>query len=168
MENPRTESARPHPTEGISWEADDFYYHPKNASWYILAILSSTLVAVIPWLISGKEDFISPAIILVALLGLTIYAGRKPQKKNFNLTNSRIKIDSQSFDLFSFSRYWVEVFDTHTQVTLVGIKRTAMPISLCIKDKELTKKVLDILQTSLPETNPSRNPADWLMRKVKF
>lgn len=166
METPNR--AHPHAQNGISWEADDFYYHPKDFSWYLLAILASIPIALVPWLLSGRSDYLTPGIILIALFGLIIYAGRKPQRKHFELNSSRLKIESQSFDLLSFSSYWVEVFDTHTQVTFIAVKRTTMPISLCLTDKQTIKKILDILQTSIPQTNPSQNPADWLMRKIKF
>lgn len=152
----------------LSWKADDFYYHPKDFSWYLLALLISFVLALVPWLISGGEDLISPAVIFIALLGLIIYANRKPQKKNYQLTNTELKINSQKFDLFIFSSYWVEVFETHTEITLIGLKRTTLPVSLSLTDKELTKKIINILQTSLPQTNPSNNPVDWLMRKIKF
>lgn len=152
----------------IVWQAEDFYYHPKNFTWYLSALLIALLIAGIPWIVSSRKDIISPIVILIALLAFIVYAGRKPQKKNFELSNSKLKIDSQSFDLLNFSRYWVETFETHTQITLIGVKRTAMPIGLCLQDKELTKKVLALLQTNLPESNPSRNPADWITRKIKF
>lgn len=156
------------PNDTLVWQADDFYFHPKNFVWYLASLLGSILVSSVPWLLSGREDYISPAVIFISLIALIIYGSRKPQKKNFELSGSSLKINSQSFDLLSFSRYWVETFDTHTQITLVGAKRTAMPIGLCLQDKELTKKVLNILQSSLPESNPSQNPADWLARKIKF
>jgi len=166
MESPELGNQQDH--HNISWEADDFYYNPKNFSWYFLAILASFIFAAIPLVLSRGKEYFAPGIILVSLIGLVIYAGRRPEKKHFSLQNNNLTINSQKFDLHSFSRYWVEVFDTHTQVTLVGIKRTAMPISLCLTDKEVTKKVLNILQANIPETSPSKNPTDWLMRKIKF
>ncbi|HRV76059.1 MAG: hypothetical protein H6799_02030 [Candidatus Nomurabacteria bacterium] len=157
-----------HSDNNLSWQADEFYYHQKSMSWYLTALLSSVLIASVPWTVSGGDDYITSGIILISLIGLTIYASRKPQKKHFELSNTKLKINSESFDLLLFSRYWVEVFETHTQITLIGVRRTTLPISLNLKDKELTKKVLNILQTALPQTNPSNNPVDWLMRKVKF
>jgi hypothetical protein len=164
--NMETKQSRPDTI--LSWQAEEFYFHQKDFLWYLQAILAATAISILAWLISGGNDIISPIIIFVALLSLTVYASRKPKKKNFSLTPSRLKIDSQEFELFTFSRYWVETFDTHTQITLVGIKRTSMPVALYLTDKELTKKVLATLSLSLPQTNPSNNPADWIARKIKF
>lgn len=154
--------------DSLVWQAEDFYYHPKSFLWYLSALLITILIAGFAWLLSGRNDLLSPIAITLALLSFTVYAGRKPATKNFELNSTRLLINSQPFYLDNFSRYWVEEFDTHTQISIIGIKRTAMPIGLCLKDKDLTKKVLSILQTALPETNPSQNPADWLTRKIKF
>ncbi len=169
MDNPYSEEKfHNQDSSKISWKADDFYYHSKSFGWYAAAIFSSFSIAIIPWLIGGRSDYIAPGVTLLALLGLTIYAGRRPEKKSFELSNSSIKINSQSFNLSSFSRYWVETYDTHTQITFVGVKRIAMPVSLCLEDKAITDKVLAILRNNLPETIPSNNIVDWLMRKIKF
>jgi hypothetical protein len=152
----------------LSWKADDFFFHQKDLVWFLQAILVAILIPLLAWLISGRNDFISPAIIFLALLGLIIYANRKPQQRTYTLTSSYLKIDSQKFELTSFSRYWLETFETHNQITLIGVKRTSMPIALYLTDKDLTKKILNNLSLSLPQTNPSNNPADWIARKIKF
>ncbi len=166
MENPEYQNHSN--SNNVVWQAEDFYYHQKSPLWYLAALLITALIAGFAWLISGRNDILSPIAITLALISFTVYAGRKPATKNFELNNSRLLINSQPFYLDSFSRYWVEEFDTHTQISIIGIKRTAMPIGLCLQDKDLTKKVLSILQSALPETNPSQNPADWLTRKIKF
>lgn len=161
--------SRSHPnSNNIVWQSEDFYYHPKSFFWYFSALVITALIAGFAWLISGRNDILSPIAITLALISFTIYAGRKPAMKNFELNSRRLLIDSRPFYLENFSRYWIEEFDTHTQISLIGVKRTDMPIGLCIKDKSQAKKVLDILRSELPESNPSKNPADWLTRKIKF
>lgn len=155
-------------SSNLNWEADEFFYHPKGIGWYLISLISSLCIATLPWLMSGKKDYLASIVILLSLAALIIYAGRKPQKKAFSLSESTLKINSQSFDLLNFSRFWVEESGTHKQITLVGIKRTAMPISLYLQDKALADKVLRTLHNILPETEPSMNPVDWLMRKIKF
>jgi hypothetical protein len=154
--------------ENLQWEADEFVYHPKSFFWYIQLILGSIVISLVPWVISGREDYISSIVIIIALLGLIIFAARKPHTRKYSLSNSSIRIDGQNFSMFDFSYYWVENFATHTQVTLVGAKRTAMPIAFYLKDEELIKKVLEILERQLPQTNPSQNPADWIARKLRL
>ena len=107
-------------------------------------------------------------VIIVGLFGLIIYASRKPEQKNYSISDSEISINQQIFSLDSFARYWVEKFSTHTQIPLVGIKRTAMPITFYLTDKDTERRILAILRTRLPQSNPSSNPADWISRKVNF
>lgn len=159
---------KPAEADHISWESDEFIYHPKSFFWYLQLVLGSLIISAIPWLISGRDDYISSIVILISLIALIIYAARKPKIKKYQLTNSTLRIDGQSFGLFEFSYYWIEEFDTHTQITLVGSKRTSMPVGFYIKDKQTVNKVLNLLQKSLPQTNPSQNPFDWLSRKLKL
>lgn len=154
--------------DALEWQATDFYYHPKGILWYLATIIIAGLVASVPWLLSGREDYISSGVIILAFLALIIYAGRKPQERSFALTDTRLSVQDKHFDLFTFSRYWVESFPTHTQITLVGLKRTEMPVTLYIEDQKTAKEVIERLRTLLPESNPSQNPADWLTRKIKF
>jgi len=156
------------PTQPVNWEADDFFYHKKKFLWYLQALLVSVAIAAAPWLISGGTDYVSSGIILAGLLGLIFYASRKPEKKSYSISNSEITVNQQTFKLDSFARYWVEKFATHTQITLVGIKRTSMPITFYLTDKATEQKILAILRTKLPQSNPSNNPADWISRKVNF
>ncbi|MDQ5913706.1 MAG: hypothetical protein QG623_325 [Patescibacteria group bacterium] len=162
------EYKKPAEKDHISWQSEEFIYHPKSFIWYLQLILGSIIISSIPWLISGRDDFISPLIILISLLALTVYAARKPRVKKYDLTNSTLRVDGRSFGIFEFSYYWVEEFDTHTQITLVGNKRTSMPVGFYIKEKAVVNKVLNVLQKSLPQTNPSQNPFDWLSRKLKL
>lgn len=166
MDNPQLKNN--HHTDSLSWEANEFFYHPKGLGWYLTSLISSLFIATLPWLMSGRKDYSASFIILLSLVALIIYAGRKPQKKAFSLSESTLKVNSQNFDLLNFSRFWVEELGTHKQITLVGIKRTAMPISLFLQDQALADKVLKTLHNILPETEPSMNPVDWLMRKIKF
>lgn len=152
----------------LQWKAEEFFYHEKPLYWYPFLVLSGTLVAVIPWLISGKKDYISSLVIILSSIGLAAYSSRKPKTRDYALSTSSIHIDGKNFSTLDFAYYWVEEFSDHTQITLVGSKRTAMPISFYLKDKDLTDKVLDVLQQSLPQANPSKNPADWIARKLKL
>lgn len=152
----------------IEWESEDFIYHPKNFLWYLGTIAGSVVISLIPWLISGFNDYISSGVIFIALISLIAYAARKPKMKKYRLNTAGIHIDGQNFSMLDFSYYWVEKFETYTQITLVGRKRTAMPVGIYSKDEELTKRILDIIQKALPQTNPSQNPADWLARKLKL
>ncbi len=156
------------PHETVNWKADEFFYNPKKLTWYLQAIPASLAIAAAPWLISGRTDYISSLVIIVGLFGLIIYASRKPEQKNYSISDSEISINQQIFSLDSFARYWVEKFSTHTQITLVGIKRTAMPITFYLTDKDTERRILAILRTRLPQSNPSSNPADWISRKVNF
>ncbi len=156
--------------DSIEWESERFIHHKNSPLWYLGMLLGSVLVSLIPWLISGRKDYTSSAVIFIALIGLIFYTARKPKVKKYRLSSASIHIDGQNFSLMDFSYYWVEEFDNYSQITLVGRKRTAMPLGLYIKDedKELLTKILAILQKALPQTNPSNNPADWLARKLKL
>lgn len=154
--------------DAIEWESESFVYQENGFFWYIGMLLGSVVVSSVPWLISGRKDYLSSIIIFVSLLALIVYAARKPKVRKYRLSPASIHIEAQNFSLLDFAYYWVEKFDNYTQITLVGRKRTAMPVGLYIKDEEILKKVVGILEKVLPQTNPSNNPADWLARKLKL
>lgn len=156
------------PPEPVSWRADEFYYHPKNALWYLTVLLATIVMVPLPWLLSGRNDYISSGVILIAFIALTVYSSRKPQNRTYNLDVSKLNIDSQTFMLSNFSEYYVEVLDDYTQITLVGFDRFSLPVGLYVTDQELLKKIIAILSTQIPQTAPSKNPADWLARKIKL
>ena len=156
------------PPEPVSWRTEEFYYHPKSVLWYLTILLASIIMVPIPWLLSGRNDYISSAVILIAFIALTVYSSRKPQTRSYSLDNSKLNIDGQIFMLSNFSEYYVEVLDGYTQITLVGFERFSLPVGLYITDKELLKKIISVLSTQIPQTSPSNNPADWLARKIKL
>lgn len=152
----------------LEWQSEEFFYHEKSFFWYLSLAFGGTIIAAVPWLISGRKDLITPIVILVASLSLIIYSARKPQTRHYSLSNSSIHIDNKNFSMLDFGYYWVEQLEGHTQITLVGAKRTAMPVTFYIKETDLATKIINILQQILPQTNPSRNPADWISRKLKL
>jgi hypothetical protein len=152
----------------LQWQAEEFFYTEKSFFWYLALIFGGAIISLVPWLISGRKDLLSPLIIFISALSLIAYSARKPRIKSYSLTNSSLHINNQNFSLLDFSYYWVDNFQDHTQITLVGTKRTSMPITFYLKDATLTNKIITILQSKLPQTNPSKNPIDILARKLKL
>ncbi len=164
--NPPLDFSKENPK--LEWQAEEFFYQEKSFFWYLSLIFGGAVIAAIPWIISGRKDLISPAIIFIASLSLIFYSARKPEIKTYSLTSSSVHVNKQNFSMLNFAYYWVEEFEDQTQITLVGAKRTSMPITFYLKDKKLIAQILEILQKCLPQTNPSRNPIDTIARKLKL
>ena len=74
--------------EAISWEADEFILQEKSGAWYGIVIVASVAITALVYILN--KDMITAGLVLVALVGLAAFSGRRPKKQQFIVAENGI------------------------------------------------------------------------------
>lgn len=157
----------PVPTEkgAVTWTASEFIAHQKSTGWYFQLGAAAVVIAVLVWFVT--KDMVATATVIIGLLLLGVYAGRKPQQETYTLDDQGITIGSRHYGYEEFRSFAVVPEGAFLSIELSPLKRFAMYLTVYI-DPADQDRILDVLSYHLPMEEARKNIADSLMRRIHF
>jgi hypothetical protein len=153
-----------HETE-VEWTASEFIAHDKTPMWYVAVAVIGALVAALIYIIT--RDIIS-VVAVVILLGVFITAAaRKPRIVSYSVDRGGITVGRQFHPYGNFKSFAVVDEDAFASITLLPMKRFALPLSLYFSPED-EHRILDVLSAHLPLEQGELDSLDRFMRNIHF
>ncbi len=149
----------------VKWTASEYIAHEKNSSWYLIFIGSIGLLVAVIYLIT--KDILASTVILLTGIIMGIYAKRKPTSKQYEISESGIKIDGKYYPHRTFKSFSVVKEGAIESVWIRPIKRIA-PVVIMYYPPEDGQKIIDILSNFLPHEQRELDVVDKLSKKMRF
>jgi hypothetical protein len=163
---PEETSWQNEPTDGITWTASEYVAHGKTAGWHTLLIGGAILLAAVVWFIS--KDIVSPIVIAVAGIVLSMYGRRQPKEVQYQLDDHGIAIGRRQFGFGEFKAFSVEEeTDAFDSIALIPMKRF-LPLTTLYFDPADEEHILNIIASHLPHMERKTDAIDALMRRLRF
>jgi hypothetical protein len=87
----------------LSWTGVEYIEHQRGASWYVLLLLLTSATAAGIYLLT--KDYFAMGATVVAGIIVGIYAGRKPNRVAYELTNKGINIGERTYSYNMFRSF---------------------------------------------------------------
>lgn len=160
---PTPQNAAPAPA--LSWSAAEYLHRDKHPLWYITYIFGTLLVAVVVYFTT--KDVLSTGIVFVAILGLVMFAARKPKLQDYAIDGQVLHIGQKAYYLHDFKAFSAAEESGMVEITLHPLKRLMPPVSVYVTPEqadELGDHLADFL--SFEQKEP--DAVDNLLRRIRF
>jgi hypothetical protein len=149
----------------LTWSATEFIENQKPASWYMLFIVVLIVISAGVYLIIRS---IFP-VIMIVLIGIVfgVVALRKPKEQTFELNNVGLLIGKRASNYSEFKSFSVIDEKGLGSIVFNPFKRFVFPTTIYY-DIANEEKIVGILSDHLPMEEPTNDPIENLMRKVRF
>lgn len=149
----------------VSWTASEFIEHQRGASWYLLLILATAVLAVGVYFIT--KDYFATGVIVILGFIVAFSVGHKPRQVTYQLGNSEIKVGDKSYPYSSFKSFSVIRDGALSSVTFYPTKRLALPISAFFEPKD-EEKIVNAIGDYLPLEDRKPDGIDRLSKRLKL
>ena len=164
--NPVSTAIPPKGPEGsITWTASEFIEHKKNASWYLILVAVTVVVAGLIWLIT--KDKITTATIVVVALMIGIIGSKKPRELEYRIDNEGLHIAGRQYPFNEFRSFSVIRQGSISGLVFRPLKRFSL-LTTAYYDPSDEQKILDIIGFYLPMEEGKRDIIDEIMWKLHF
>ncbi|HSX17865.1 MAG TPA: hypothetical protein VLE51_00725 [Candidatus Saccharimonadales bacterium] len=158
-------AAKPPKDTSFSWTASEYIDHDRGASWYLLLIIGTALLAAGTYLLT-KEYFATGTIVAVGII-VGIYSRQKPRQVTYELSESSLRIGEKSYSYNLFKSFALVKDGMLNSIQLSPLKRFMPPIS-AYYDAADEEKITDILGEHLPYEDAKPDRIESLSRRLKF
>lgn len=148
-----------------SWEALEFTYYEKTASWYVVTALVGIIL--ILYALFTKNPVMTITFILIFSV-IFLYANKKPLTIKFSITPKGIKLGDRIYYFDCLESFWMFYNPPHVKYISLKSKKTLMPIIRIPLGKANPLEVRKILLQYLPEEEQHESLIDILARIVRF
>lgn len=149
----------------VSWQAVEFIEHPHGAAWYgALALVTAVLTAAVYLL---TRDYIATATIPIVGIIVGVFAGHKPDRVEYVITSSGLKIGQKNYPYRLFKSFSVLEEGELNSVNLFPLKRFMPPIAAYFKPAE-QDKIVNALGEYLPYEERKMDSIDRLSRRLRL
>lgn len=131
----------------ISWEADEFILQEKSGAWYGIVILASAAITALVYVLN--RDMITAGLVLVALVGLAVFSGRRPKRQQFSVSQEGIQVGRMFYTFADFRSFAVAEEKIGHSLVLTSLKRFVPAINIYIPP-EYEEAVVDLVASILP------------------
>ena len=90
-------------SDSFMWSAAEYVRHEKHGMWYGLYVLGTVLLTALVYLTT--KDILSSVIVFVAILGLILFASRKPSVQEYAIDGDMLKVGSKTYYLHDFKAF---------------------------------------------------------------
>ena len=92
-------------TGGISWQAPEFKYYPKNLGWYITVFAVTVLVSGF-FVIVESDIFAATSLGLVGLL-ILLFARHQPKQVKITIDERGVQFDKLFYPYKQIRHFWI-------------------------------------------------------------
>jgi hypothetical protein len=151
MPDKNTAQAKPEEIKGkgvrLIWQAPEFIYYPKSASWYIgIIFVAAVLIAIFVW----KQQYFSAGLVLLIVLVMFVLGRNKPKTIQYILTSSGIMFREKNYPLTDFKSFWIAEGDIISTLYLEKAGKFTSPMTIYIAQIE-PRVIRDFLKLYLVE-----------------
>ena len=137
----------------LIWQAPEFIYYPKSASWYIgIILVAAIFIAIFIW----KQQYFSAGLVLLIALVMFVLGRAQPKTIQYILTSSGITFREKNYPLTDFKSFWITSGDVISTLYLEKTGKFSSPITIYITQIE-PQVVRDFLKLFLVEKPTDRN-----------
>ncbi len=159
-------NAAPDPlSQNISWQAAEFISHDKNSTWYGAMVLGAIIFAAIVYFLN--RDILTSVIVLLALVGLAYFSGKKPREQQFSVSADGIQVGRNYYPFHDFHSFSIIEEPSSTSVVLAPLKRFLPAVNVYIP-KDYEESVINLIANILPFEQPKTDIVDSIMRRIRF
>lgn len=153
------------PMPEITWSASEYIAHEKDVRWYALFFLAVAGIVGLIYLIT--RDIFS-SIVVFALAAFVAYsAGRKPHIITYKLDRHGLTIGDKFRPYSDFRSFAILQEEAFSTITMLPLRRFAVPISLYYDPKD-EDAIITIISQHVPIEKGHHDPIDNLTRRIRF
>lgn len=150
---------------GVSWTASEYTHHERGASWYLSLTIGSVVLAAAVYLLT-KDYFAVGTIIALGII-VGVFAGRKPDQLNYELTDTGLRIGDKRYAYGLFKSFAVIRQGALGSINLMPVKRFMPPVSANFAPSDEVK-IIDLLGQHLPYEERKADSIDRLSHRLRF
>jgi len=148
----------------VSWEAEEYITHDKNAGWYIgLAIVGLLLIALSVWL----KWWTFTALILLCIVSLLIYVLRPPRKIKYSVSAKGLTEGDRTYHFEDYRAFGVLQDDTNFAIVMMPRKRFSPAVTIYFP-KAKGEEIVDVFGARLPMEEVKLDMIDKIVRKLRI
>lgn len=149
----------------VTWTASEYIAHEKSTSWFFgLFSGALALVAIIYFV---TRDILASVAVLAACIAVSAYAIRKPETKEYQVSEKGVKAGDQTYSYGEFRSFSVVEEGAIDSIWLKPLKRFSAPVVMyCSPEDE--QKIVDVLSNFLPHEQRELDAIDRFSKKVRF
>ena len=148
----------------VSWEAEEYITHDKNAGWYIgLAIVGLALIALSVWL----QWWTFTALIVLCIVSLLIYVLRPPRKIQYVVDGKGLTEGERVYLFDDYRAFGVLQDDANFAIVLMPRKRFSPAVTVYFP-KEKGEEIVDVFGARLQMEEVKLDLIDKLVRKLRI
>lgn len=149
----------------INWTASEFISHQKTATWFVGLGVIAAVVTVIVFVLT--RNFLSALVVAAACMALGVLGARKPQIKNYLISDEGVVIDDRSYPFGLFKSFAVVDEGALGCIWLRPLKKYAPTVAMYYPpDQE--EKIIMMLDNFLPQEDRQHDMVDKLSRRIRF
>ena len=145
-------------TDNISWQTIEYLHTEKTTDWYwIVAIItvSITLISII------FGNLIFGILIIVSSFTLTLFASRKPESMEVEISNTGVRVGKTIYSYAHLSSFWIETREANPRVLLKSNKIFMPFVVIFLEDMDHEK-----IRTTLSQYLPEEEHREPLLEKL--
>ena len=139
--------------------------HEKHGLWYGLYILGTLLLSAIVYLTT--KDVLSTGIVFIAILGLIIFASRRPEPQEYTIEGESLRVGQKVYHLHDFKAFSVIQEGATLEVILHPLRRFLPMVSVYVTHEQ-ADALADYLVDFLPFEPHKPDAVDSLLRRIRF
>ncbi len=145
--------------KNISWKAFEYEYKPKSANWFwVVWILAFGIF----WTAYTFSNILFGIFILISAFSISIFASRKPNLININLSSEKITIGNKIFNFESLESFWIE----NNKILLKSRKKISTYIIIPLNPEVDTEEIKEYLLERLKEEKLKESFFQILLEKI--
>ena len=149
----------------VNWTASEFVEYTKNGIWHLGLIGASFVVAVIIWFLT--KDIITPIVIIIAGIALSLYGSKRPRQLDYRLTDSGLDIGKKHYNYGDFKSFAVVPEGGIETIVLTPAKRF-LPLTTIYFDPNDADNIGEFISRHLPYKERKADPIDKLFNRIGF
>jgi hypothetical protein len=150
--------------QALNWQASEYVYHPKPASWYVF------LTAIIAGLLAVAfltHQWMSMGVFVVMAVAFGLYANKKPRVLNYLADDRGITVENKFYPYESFRSFSLIHEASWSTIDLEPTRRFMPRLSILINDEQ-GDSIVDLLTNNLPREDRSPDTIEKLTRYLRF
>lgn len=151
-------------TEKISWEAEEYIAHDRNAWWYV-GLVAVALVLVGLAVLLQAWTFL--AVVVLSVLALVVYTLRPPRTLHYHLDNDGLWEDQKLYAYADLKGFGIMQEDNHFAIVLMPRKRFSPRVTVYFPESR-GEKIVDAFGMRLPMEEVKLDLLDKLIKFLRI
>jgi hypothetical protein len=149
----------------ISWSASEYISHEKSPGWFAGITSAATAVSALIFILT--EESLASITILIVAFSAMFFAGRKPDVKQYELSDIGLKVDGKRHELDQFRSFSIVDEGAIDSIWLKPLGRF-VPMLIIYFSPEDEERIIEALSSFLPHEQRELDPLDRLTRRLRF